>query len=197
MQISHQDPTQGGSWKAGPGEASLTRRSAWRGSTFHVYTGCTGPRPEIKCSGLQGHLTSSGTGQCDSIINHKRAACPHPLALCFQWEQSFISDLKAFFFFLAATCDISLCILTGGLCVCTRGERQVHICSMAGTPPPRPATRLPSPNGGGFWREVGLLKSFCLSEFCLNAFSSAVHVFLLHLEKKVKVAEGGEGTRAE
>lgn len=55
-------------------QASLTRKSAWRGPTFHVYTGCTEPRPEIKCPGLQGHLTPSGTGQCDSNINHKRAA---------------------------------------------------------------------------------------------------------------------------
>lgn len=98
------------------------------------------------------------------------------------------SQASWLFFFLAATRDISLCILTGGLCVCTRGERQVYICFRA--PPP-------SPNVGGFWREVGLLKSFCLSEFCPNAFSSAVHVFLLHLEKKAKVAEGGEGTRSE
>lgn len=61
------------------------------------------------------------------------------------------------------------------MCTYSRGEASAHL--LQGTAPP-------SPHGGGFWREVGLLKSLRLSEFRLNAFSSAVHVFLLHLEKR-------------
>lgn len=89
------------------------------------------------------------------------------------------SQTLRLFFFLAATCDISLCILTGGLCVCTRGERQVHICSRAGTPPPRHLPPIPK-----WWRflEISgiteeLLPFRVLSEcifFCCTCVSSTL-----------------------
>ena len=63
--------------------------------------------------------------------------------------------------------------------------RQSHTFLRLQTPPPQ--TKHKSEilsNSGDFWRGEGLLMGFCLSNFCLDAFSSTGHVFLPHLEER-------------
>lgn len=56
--------------KAGPGEASLAYRSAWRGSTFHIHWAQGPDLPHT----LWATPPPAGTGSCDSSTHHKRAA---------------------------------------------------------------------------------------------------------------------------